>query len=163
MEEVREIPTEPPVNLSSVNDKYTLGTMTDLKFDDERLKAKTNEEFKQEMATERARRENKRETDRARMLQSNAMPVFDESLKGFKIEYCFSYFDEDGSTYPAWCEGEIESIVNAKLRTVMIRWNPDKVAEGDLLVTKHTLTKRGWNPKKARENAWRAYIGDLDT
>jgi hypothetical protein len=44
----------------------------------------------------------------------------------------------------------------------MIRWNAEKVVEGDLLVSKHTLTKRGWNPKNAKENAWRAYIGDLD-
>jgi hypothetical protein len=40
-------------------------------------------------------------------------------------------------------------VVNSKLRTVMIRWNANKVAEGDLLVSKHMLTKRGWNPKRA--------------
>jgi hypothetical protein len=90
------------------------------------------------------------------------MPAFDDSLIGFKIEFCFSYVDDEGGTYPAWCEGVIESIVNSKLRTVMIRWNADKVADGDLFVSKHTLTKHGWNPKYAKENAWRAYVGDLN-
>jgi hypothetical protein len=70
-------------------------------------------------------------------------------LIGFKIAFCFSYVDDEGGTYRAWCEGVIESIVNSKLRTVMIRWNANKVAEGDLLVSKHMLTKRGWNPKRA--------------
>jgi hypothetical protein len=60
-------------------------------------------------------------------------------------------------------EGVIESIVNIKQRTVMMRWNEDKVAEGDLNVSKHTLSKRRWNPKNAQENAWREYtIGDLN-
>jgi hypothetical protein len=38
------------------------------------------------------------------------MPAFDDSLIGFKIEFCFSYVDDEGGTYPAWCEGVIESI-----------------------------------------------------
>jgi hypothetical protein len=44
---------------------------------------------------------------------------------------------------------------------VIIRWNEEKVAEGDLLVSKHTLSKRRWNHKNAQENAWREHIGDL--
>jgi hypothetical protein len=73
------------------------------------------------------------------------------------------YVDDEGGTYLAWCEGVIdESIVNSKLRTVMIKWNIDKVADGDLLLSKHTLTKRGWKPEYTKENAWRAYVGDLN-
>jgi hypothetical protein len=114
------------------------------------------------MVDERARREAERDTDRASRLQSNVMPEFGDNLVGFRIEFCFSYNAEDGSNYLAWIEGVIESIVNAKQRTVMIRWNEEKVAEGDLLVSKHTLSKRRWNPKNAQENAWREYIGDLN-
>ena len=158
----RPIPTEPQINLSAVDDSIGLGTMTALEIDTERFNVRTNEEFKQDMAIERARRENEGETDRATRLQRNVMPEFGESLIGFKIEFCFSYVDDEGGTYPAWCEGVVESIVSSKLRTVMIRWNADKVAEGDLLVSKHTLTKRGWNPKHAKENAWRAYVGELN-
>jgi hypothetical protein len=85
------------------------------------------------------------------------------SLVSFHIEFCFSYNAEDGSNYLdlAWIEGVIESLVNAKQRRVMIRWNEEKVAEGDLLVSKHRLSKRHWNPKNAQENAWREYIGSL--
>jgi hypothetical protein len=138
--------------------------MTALEIDTERFNVKTNEEFKRDMEIEieQAKRENEGETDRATRLQRNVMPEFDKSLIGFKIEFCFSYVDDEGGTYPAWCEGVIEFIVNSKLRTVMIRWNADKVADSDLLVSKHTLTKCGWNPKHAKENAWRAYVGDLN-
>jgi hypothetical protein len=84
------------------------------------------------------------------------MPEFGDNLVGFRIEFCFSNNAEDGSNYLAWIESVIESIVNAKQRTVvMIRWNEEKVAEGDLLVSKHTLSKRRCNPKNAQENAWR--------
>jgi hypothetical protein len=63
--------------------------------------------------------------------------------------------------YLAWIKGVIEFVGNAKQRMVMIRWNEEKVAEGDLLVSKHTLSKRRWNHKNAQENAWREHIGDL--
>ncbi len=115
---------------------------------DERFNAKSGEEFKQEMLEERERREEERETDRAARLQRNVMPDFNDELIGFNIEYCFTYLDEeDSSSYPAWCDGVIESIVSKRLRTVMIRWNANKVAEGDASVSKHPLMKSCWNPK----------------
>jgi hypothetical protein len=86
-------------------------------------------------------REAKGDTDRAAQLQSNVMPEFGNNLIGFQIEFCFNYSHaDDGSSYLARIEGVIESIVNTKQRTVIIRWNKDKVAEGDLHVTKHTNT-----------------------
>ena len=127
-ERTREIPTEPDVSLSVDNRRYTLGTMTALTID-ERFYAKSGEEFRQEMIEERDRREEERETDRAARLQRNIMPEFNDELIGFNIEYCFTYFNEDdGTLYPARCDGVIESMVNERLRTVMIRWNADKVA-----------------------------------
>jgi hypothetical protein len=53
MEQTRDIPTEPQIDLSVVNDRYTLGTMTALKIDTDRFSAKNSEEFRQEMAMER--------------------------------------------------------------------------------------------------------------
>ena len=92
------------------------------------------------------------------------MPEFNDDLIGFNIEYCFTYLDEeDGTEYPAWCDGVVESIVNERLRTVMIRWNADKVAEGDALVNKHPLMKSCWNPKNPKQNAWREYIDGVDS
>jgi hypothetical protein len=93
--------------------------------------AKSDEQFKQDMANEQARREAEGDTDRAGQLQSNVMPEFCNNLIGFQIEFCFNYSADDGSSYLAWIEGVLESIVNIKQRTVMIRWNEDKVAEGD--------------------------------
>jgi hypothetical protein len=113
------------------------------------------------MVDEGARKEAERDTDWASLLQSNVMPGFGDNLVSFHIEFCFSYNPEDGSNYLAWVEGVIESVVNAKQRMVMIRWNEEKVAEGDLLVSKHTLSKRHWNPKNTQENAWREYISSL--
>ena len=162
-ERTRDIPTEPDVSLSVDNCRYSLGTMTALTID-ERFNAKSGEEFKQEMLEERERREEERETDRAARLQRNVMPDFNDELIGFNIEYCFTYLDEeDGSSYPAWCDGVIESIVSKRLRTVMIRWNANKVAEGDASVSKHPLMKSCWNPKHPKQNAWREYIDGLDS
>jgi hypothetical protein len=72
------------------------------------------------MVDERACREAERDTDRASRLQSNVMPEFGDNLDSFHIhiEFCFSYNAEDGSKDLAWIEGVIESIVNAKQRTV---------------------------------------------
>jgi hypothetical protein len=48
--------------------------------------------------------------------------LFDDSLIGFKIEYCFSYDEEDGTPYLSWCDGEVVSIVNERTRMVMIKY-----------------------------------------
>ena len=79
---------------------------------------------------------------------------------GFKIEYCFSYDEEDGTTYLSWCDGEVVSIVNERTRMVMIKWNKDKVVKGDALESKHKLLVSRWNPKTARMGAWRAFVGE---
>jgi hypothetical protein len=46
------------------------------------------------------------------------MPEFGNNLIGFQIEFCFNYSADDGSSYLAWIEGVIESVVNIKQRTV---------------------------------------------
>ena len=37
------------------------------------------------------------------------------------------------------CEGVVESVVNEYARTDLVRWNEDKVAKGDALVSKERL------------------------
>jgi hypothetical protein len=76
------------------------------------------------------------------------MPEIGDNLVGFHIEFCFSYNAEDGSNYLAWIEGVIESIVNAKQRTVMIRWNEEKVAEGNFACFKTYTVEAPLEPKK---------------
>ena len=113
-----------------------------------------------QLKRERERREHQGETDRDTNLQSNIQPAFDDSLIGFKIEYGFSYDEEDGTPYLAWCDGEVVSIVNERTRMVMIKWNKDKVVEGDALESKHKLLVSRWNPRIARMGACRASVGE---
>jgi hypothetical protein len=69
------------------------------------------------------RREEVGETDRDAIRQTYMMPEVDENLVGFKIEYCFTYSDDDGTPYDAWCDGVVEKVINEKTRMVLIRWN----------------------------------------
>ena len=155
------MPTEPPVEFrGGISDQHTLGTMTDLEYINNNQSGMSIEEIKANAIKERERREHEGETDRDTNLQSNIQPAFDNSLIGFKIEYCFSYDEEDGTPYLSWCDGEVVSIVNERTRMVMIKWNKDKVVEGDALESKHKLLVSRWNPRIARMGAWRAFVGE---
>ena len=66
----------------------------------------------------------------------------------------------DDSRYLAWCDGVVQSITSQKTRMVEIKWNPKKVDKGDLLITKHKLSIRSWNPKKPSQGAWRKLLGN---
>jgi hypothetical protein len=90
------------------------------------------------------------------------MPTLDESMIGFPIEFLFSYDDDDGDPYLSWCDGVVDSIVNVKTRTVVIKWNEKKVAPGDAMTSKQKLLLRSWNPKKPKAGAWRRYLGNPD-
>ena len=76
------------------------------------------ENFKEAALEERMRREEAGETDRDADHQMYLMPDVDEKLVGFKIEYCFTYTDDDGTPYDAWCDGVIEKVLNEKTRMV---------------------------------------------
>ena len=45
---------------------------------------------------------------------------------------------------------------------VVIRWNEKKVAEGDVLMSKHKLAVWKWNPKSPTPGAWRKFLGNPD-
>ena len=107
--------------------------MTEQEFINNNQSGMSIEEIKANEIKERERRQLEGETDRDANLQSNIQPAFDDSLIGFKIEYCFSYDEEDGTPYLSWCDGEVVSIVNERTQMVMIKWNKDKVVEGDAL------------------------------
>ena len=160
MEAELGIPSEPPIKINEVTTNYTLGTKSDLDYHDENVMGESSEKLKQNAINEWERREKECETDRDALKQQNVMPTIDESLIGFNIEYCFSYDDEDGSSYLSWVDGHVNRIINAKPRTVEIKWNEKKVIEGDATVTRQKLGIRRWNPKNPTEGAWREYFGD---
>ena len=152
IERERGIPSEPATNYAiSVSINYELGTISDLQFVDESINTKSSDDLAKDAIEERERSEQEYETDRQSRLQPNIMPKVDESLVGFNIEYCFEYVsDDDDSTYLAWCDGVVHSIVNENSRMVMIKWNEKKLREGDAEISRHKLGIRGWNPKKTQ-------------
>jgi hypothetical protein len=143
-----------------VSEKYTLGTVSDLVVEHPDINSNSLENLKDAALEERMRREEVGETDRDAIRQTYVMPEVDENLVGFKIEYCFTYSDDDGTPYDAWCDGVVEKVINEKTRMVLIRWNEKKVHEGDQLVSRHKLAIRSWNPKNPKGGAWREYFGD---
>ena len=159
----RGIPSEPTTNyVATVSINYELGTVSDLQFVDESINTKSSNELAMDAIEERERREQEYETDRQSRLQPSIMPKVDESLVGFSIELCFEYDDDDDSTYYAWCDGVVHSIVNENSRMVMIKWNEKKIQEGDARISRHKLGIRGWNPKTPKPGAWRKFVGDPD-
>lgn len=158
----RGIPSEPTTNyVATVSINYELGTVSDLQFVDESINTKSSE-LAMDAIEERERREQEYETDRQSRLQPSIMPKVDESLVGFSIELCFEYDDDDDSTYYAWCDGVVHSIVNENSRMVMIKWNEKKIQEGDARINRHKLGISGWNPKNPKPGAWRKFLGDPD-
>ena len=137
-----------------------MGTTSDLVVEHPDINSNSLENLKDAALEERMRREEVGETDRDAIRQTYVMPEVDENLVGFKIEYCFTYSDDDGTPYDAWCDGVVEKVINEKTRMVLIRWNEKKVHEGDQLVSRHKLAIRSWNPKNPNGGAWRECFGD---
>ncbi len=74
MEESGDILTKPMIEFSIVVDKYVLGTLSELKYEVDRLNAKTNDQLKQDAMMEQEWRKFDGDTDQAAKLQSNVMP-----------------------------------------------------------------------------------------
>ena len=55
--------------------------------------------------------------------QPGKPPGIDESLIGFHVEFCFTYVENDGSTYDDCCDGVAQKIMNARTRVVEIQWD----------------------------------------
>ena len=137
-----------------------LGTQSSLEIEHPEMNAMSLEQMRETAIEERDRRVEEGEIDIDANRQTLMMPKVDNSLIGFKIKHCFTYSDDDGSTYDGWCDGVVEKIINEKTRMVLIRWNEKKVHEGDLLVSRHKLGIRSWNPKNPKGGAWREYFGN---
>ena len=162
MEQERGIPKQPPIKFQEHSERPTLGTKSNLNIEHPDMNATTLENMRENAIEERERRMEEGEMDIDTNRQTLIMPKVDTSLVGFNIEYCFTYFDDDGSTYDAWCDGIVEKVINEKTRMVLIRWNEKKVHEGDQLVSRHKLGIRSWNPKNPKGGAWREYLGNPD-
>ena len=77
---------------------------------------------------ERKQREDVGESDGDAICQTVVMPEINKNLVGYPIEYCFIYNGKDGP-YPVWCDGKIETIINAEKRLVEIKWKEKGIQE----------------------------------
>lgn len=145
----RDLPLEPPLERPVETVTLKLGTVTDETMDvevaDDMAEINNDAMDRFEMSREK---------------QPEKAPGIDESLIGFHIEFCFTYVEDDGSTSDDWCDGIVQKIVNARTRVVEIKWNENKVDEGDLhlTTTRQKLLLRNWNPETPTDGAWRQFI-----
>ena len=104
-------------------------------------------------------RETEGRGDRYSEMQRSIMPELNEQFVGFRSNMYFKYTNpEDGSDYMDWCRGTVKKIINPKTRIVEIDWDKEFVNEGDKATTRQKLLVTKWNPKTAKEGAWREYL-----
>ena len=118
-----KVPDEPPIDVPCAPTMKTLGTTMDLELEQNEMKCDI-EAMKKEGYAERDRREDAGESDRWTEMQRTSPPDIDNKLKGYKIEKCFEYFEDDGSAVLQWCPGVVKSIKNKKTKLVTIEWDP---------------------------------------
>ena len=81
----------------------------------------------------------------------------------FKLEYYFQMTNNaNQSTYNDWAHGVIIKVVNARTRTVRVKWHEDFVNEdeGEQDETIEKLMVSKWNPNQPTSGAWREYLGN---
>lgn len=162
MAETETVPDHPPMNLPTRPTMAKLGTQSGkvAKMDSDRVTG--NSELRRKWIEKREELESEGKGDILMEIQRSSMPDFNnESLKGFKIDMLFSY--ENGVV--EWCQGVIEKVVNAKYRTVKVRWEDKCLREGERKVTTEKLAVTKWNPSGTQtKGAWREDLRDaLDT
>ena len=161
MAETETVPDHPPMNLPTRPTMAKLGTQSGkvAKMDSDRVTG--NSKLRRKWIEKREELEREGKGDILMEIQRSSMPDFNnESLKGFKIDMLFSY--ENGVV--EWCQGVIEKVVNAKYRTVKVRWEEKCLREGERKVTTEKLAVTKWNPSNQTKGAWREDLRDaLDT
>jgi len=158
--DVLKVPAEAPLKMPAPPPMKNLGTTSDLALDivkgsDDKLaefKAKTNATLQQMYADG--------ERDNLQYLQRSIKPKI-EDMEGFKLEYYFQMTNKaDQSTYNDWAHGVIINVINARTRTVKVKWHESCVNkdEGEQDETIEKLMVSKWNPNRPTSGAWREYL-----
>ncbi len=105
--ETRDVPGDPLQLMPSPPEMPSLGTKSKIALSMESKNESKLAEFKVKAYAERDKREADRIGDRWSEMQRSVMPDIDSTLVGFKIEKLFEYSETDGTTYLAWCHGEV--------------------------------------------------------
>ena len=72
--------------------------------------------------------------------------------KGYKLEMCFSFTEENGTRRVMWCCGKVKHVrgTDNKEVKVKVNWDKEFVACGQNKISEETLKKGLWNPEKPR-------------
>ena len=157
MSSTRDIPLEPPMNVPKMPEIKSLGTVSHLAMDQERMSEDKLESLKEKGWAEKNMCEERGEGDGWAEKQ-HLLPPKMSNLKGFRIEMTFENTGDDGSLCLAWYQGTIEKILNVKTNRIRVRCDEDCMGDNDARVTTHKLVVGNWNPKKLKKGGWREYI-----
>jgi hypothetical protein len=166
LQDTKEIPDKPPLDLPKRPDNLALGTKSAglIELDDSLLQQ--GQQIRIKAMKERDRLESNGFGDQLNELQETSWPVERILKLGFKIDMCFLYRDDEGNEMLQWCQGVVERIVNDKSNDknyiiASIKWNNEFVDEGGANPTKEMFKKKDYNPEKHYDRAWREDLRHL--
>ena len=151
------IPSEAPTSAPQLPTLHKVGTISDLALDKVKQTEDELVQFKVDGNVELKRREDEGLLDLWSEKQST-LPPDAAMMEGLEVEMSFEYPGLDGVKTVDWYRGTVLSLVNEKKKTYKIKWNESTLAENDVRVSVHKLTRYHWNPKKIRKGGWREYL-----
>ena len=141
------VPTDPAVNIPTMPEMKTIGTVLDLAEELETRAEDNLTEFKNKSNAEMESCEERREGDQWSERQMiTALKV--KYMKGFLIDMLFGYSDYDGTQCLGCYSGMVQELVNENTNHMIIKWDAEFFGEHDVRVTDQKLVHRNWNPNK---------------
>ena len=151
------VPPDPSVNIPTLPEIKTLGTVSDL---DEEMETHTEDKligFKNKSNAEMDCCEDRGEGDKCSDRHMITAPKV-KYLKGLHIEMFFGYSVDDGIQCLGWYHGTVQALVNEKKNHVIINWDAEFLGEHDVRVTDQKLVLSNWNPKKVKKGGCQEYL-----
>ena len=164
LEDINEVPKQPPIKLPTRPDNYTLGTKSaDLIQLDNGALAR-EERIRLNAMLERDRREMHGFGDQLMEMQQTSWAIDKIRAGSFQIDMCFAYGDEDGEVLQ-WCQGTVLKILREEKTsvTVEIKWDKECLREGDREVSRDKLMRSKWNSNEHEQGTWRENLHHMAT
>jgi len=152
----RKIPEHPPMEHPRLPELPVLGTLASDIADFYTDQAKNDNELRLKALRERENEILMGVWDGAEYMNEVNWPG--KSLKkGYKLEMCFSYPEEDGESRVMWCCGVVQRVKKMcdKEIKVLVKWEEEFLDVGENEVGEEILKRRMWNPETPRKGAWR--------
>ena len=151
------VPDEAPTSAPQLPNLQKVGTISDLAIDKMKQTEDELDQFKVDGQAELKHREEEGLLDLWSEKQST-LPPDAAMMEGLEIEMSFEYPGVDGAKTLDWYRGTVKSLVNEKKKSYKIKWDESTLADNDVRVSVHKLTRYHWNPKKIRAGGWRKYL-----